>query len=150
MLNIILNINFGVTSEFNNYLLKKDLIDDMYYTINVEKDHVIIMFEISTSYPNEVLNKIRKQMEHLTLNEQEFTRKKRALIATSILGYDDSYEVNSDIRMDIIRYNKIVTDLKGIINSFTLEVVKNIASKITDYKESYIILNPLEENENPQ
>ncbi len=142
--NIVLNINFGTTSEFHNYLLQNDLIDDFYYSLSIEKDHVVIIFEASTSYPQEVLKEVDKQMQHLNISEQEFMRKKRAIIATSILGYDDSYEVNSDIRMDLIRYNKIITDLKGVINSFTLEEAKEIVSKITNYKESYIILKPIE------
>ncbi len=146
MLNIILNVNFGTTSSFNNYLLQNDLIDDMYYSITVEKNHVVIIYEISSSYPDEVLKEIRKQIKRINISEEEFTRKKRALIATSILGYEDPYDVNSDIRMDLIRYNKITTDLKGIIESFSLEEIQDIASKITGYKESYIILKPIEDN----
>ena len=105
-----------------------------------------MIFEVSSSYPEEVLNDIRKQMKKISISEVEFTRKKRALIATSILGYEDPYDVNSDIRMDLIRYNKITTDLKGIIESFSLKEIQDIASRITGYKESYIILNPIEEN----
>ena len=146
MLNIILNVNFGTTSTFNNYLLQNDLIDEIYYSLTVEKDHVVVIFEVSSSYPEEVLNDIRKQMKKISISEVEFTRKKRALIATSILGYEDPYDVNSDIRMDLIRYNKITTDLKGIIESFSLKEIQDIASRITGYKESYIILNPIEEN----
>ena len=49
LLNLLLDINFGPTSSFNEYLLDNDLKDELFFYVSYEEDNIIINFEISTN-----------------------------------------------------------------------------------------------------
>ena len=116
---IILNCNFGLTSLFYEDLIKKDLIEDMFYGVSVEKNHVIITFEVSTDYPDKVALMIKEKMKNLQLTKEDFIRKNKIYIASTLLGYDDPAEVNSEIRYDIITYGKIINNMNHILNKLS-------------------------------
>ena len=140
--NILLDINFNTTSDFNSYLIKNNIIDDLYYSVNVDDNHICIIFESSTSYPNELSKMIKDKINNLDVNENDFKRKTKTLIASSILGYEDAVSVNSDIRMDIVRYKHIIDDVKGLFESLNVKDLTNIKELIKDYKIVEVILNP--------
>lgn len=144
LFNLLMTINFGTTSTFNDDLLNKGLIDDYFYNVLLDKNHVVILIESSTSYPKDIIKLTEKKMKNLSFTKEEFTRKIKSLVASSILGYEDPSEVNSDIRMDIIKYGKIINNLQSILKSLKTTDLDNIISNIKDYSETYIILKPME------
>ena len=144
LFNILMDINFGTTSEFNEYLITNNLVDEIYYMVTVEGEHIIITFEISTSYPIELSNKIRDKFNTLVCPKEEFNRKNKVLIASSILGYEDASEVNSDIRADIIKYDKIIPNIGDIFRSLAFEDGKNIIKLLSKYQACEVVLKPNE------
>ena len=42
LFNVLLSINFGTTSEFNEHLIQNNLVDDICYMTTVEEDHIIV------------------------------------------------------------------------------------------------------------
>lgn len=142
LFNILLNMNFGTTSEFNEHLIQNALIDDLYYMVSVEKNHIIISFESSTSYPNEVVKKIKGQLDNLRFDKKDFMRKKKVLIASAILGYEDATDVNSDIRADIIKYQKVINNVVDIFKKLSIKNGENIINKLKKYETTYVVLKP--------
>lgn len=142
LFNIILNMNFSSTSLFNDYLIKNDLIDSNYYMVSVEKNHIVIIFEVSTKYPEKVRDLITNKMSELEFSEEDFSRKNKSLIAGTILGYEDANDVNSDIRADIIRYGKIINNIAEVFKSLTVQQAVDIINKLNKYDISYVILKP--------
>lgn len=142
LFNILLSINFGTTSEFNEYLIQNNIVDDIYGSVTVETDHIILNCEASTSYPKEVFKMLKEKLHKLVFDEDVFNRKNKTNIAAAILGYEDATEVNNDIRNDIIKYGKIIDDLQDIFKSLKAEDGKDLIKKLKKYEISYVILKP--------
>ena len=140
--NILLDINFSTTSDFNDYLIKNNIVDDLYYMVSVDDNHIILIFESSTSYPNKLIKLLKDKLNNLDVNKDDFKRKTKSLIASSILGYEDASSVNSDIRMDVIRYGNVISDVKGLFESLNIDDLNNIKDLIKGYKIVEVILKP--------
>ena len=144
LFNILMDINFGTTSEFNDFVITNNIVDEIYYMVTVEDDHIIITFEVSSSYPSEIIKKIDEKMKKLDFLEEDFNRKKRALIASTILGYEDASDVNNDIRMSVIRYNKVLDNMKDVFSNLNYEDGKKIINLMKKYETVNVILKPNE------
>ena len=142
ILNLLLDINYGSTSLFDEYLLNKDLKDEFYYYISSEEDNIIINFEISTKYPSKVLDLTINKFKNLEIDEEDFNRKIKAYIANSILGFEDVNEVNSIIRMSYIKYGKLIDDYPSIVKSITINDLTMVKKLLKDYIYTSMILMP--------
>ena len=110
--------------------------------VSVEDNHIIIIFEVSSSFPKEVSKKLKDKMNNLQVLEDDFNRKVKVLIATSILGYDDATTVNSDIRADIIKYGKIIDNLNEVMKKLKYDDIIAIIDNLKKYFTSEVILKP--------
>ena len=144
LFNILLSINFGTTSDFNEYLIQNNIVDDIYGSVSVDKDHIILSCEASTSYPNEVIKLLKEKLHNLKFNEEDFNRKNKTFIASTILGYEDATEVNNDIRMDIIKYGKITNNINEVFRNLKYVDGEDIIKRLKKYEISYVVLKPLE------
>lgn len=142
LLNLLLSMNFGVTSNFNDTLVSKGLIDDLYYNIFLDPLHIVIIFEISVSDSKKVLEMLLDNLNNLSLDETVFNRKKKSLIASLILNYEDPTDVNEDIRMQIIKYGKIINNLKCIYENLTIKDLTFIKEHISKGTLASVTLVP--------
>lgn len=142
LLSTLMNINFGTVSLFNEELINNHIVDDLYFTVNVDKEHVLVIFESSTSYPKEVANKIKEKMNNLECDEKDFNRKIKALIAGTILGFDHAEQVNNDIVLDIVRYDEIKNNMTDVYKSLKMSDIVFIINKLKKTKSSEVILKP--------
>ena len=139
---IIMDINFGSTSTFKEEIISNKLVDDIYYLVNIEENHIIITFEISSSYPNEISKKLDEKMHSLECSEEDFVRKDRVLIASSILDYEDAVDVNNDIRASLIKYNKVIDNMQDVFKKITWDDGKNIIKLLKKYPSVEVVLKP--------
>ena len=144
LFNIIMDINFGTTSEFNEHLIQNALVDDIYYMVTVEDDHIILTFESSTAYPIQIVKMIKDKLDNLEFDEEAFIRKNKTLIASSILGYEDAADVNNDIRADVIKYGKIINNIQDVFKNLKVSDGDDIITKLKKSEISYVILKPRE------
>ena len=144
LFNIIMDLNFGTTSEFNDYAISNNLVDEIYYMVSIEEDQIIITFEISSSYPVEISKKLDEKMNELNCLTGDFERKKKVLIASTILGYEDATDVNNDIRNSVIRYDKIIANIKDIFSEITPKEGEKIIDLLKKYQTTEVILKPNE------
>lgn len=140
-LRMSLNINFGSTSLFKEYIINNRLVDDFSYSVSINKDFVILLFETSSSFPKEIIKLTEEKLDNLEIPEDDFIRKNRVSIASSILGYEDAFDVNNQIRSDIMRYDGIINNVPSIFESLKIEdaqkIIKNIGKE-----RCYVILKP--------
>ena len=136
-----LNINFGSTSLFKEYIINNRLVDDFSYSVSINKDFVILLFETSSSFPKEIIKLTEEKLDNLDIPADDFIRKNRVSIASSILGYEDAFDVNNQIRSDIMRYDGIINNVPSIFESLKIEdaqkIIKNIGKE-----RCYVILKP--------
>ena len=117
MVSLIMNINFGSTSDFKEELIEKELINTMRYAIDIYDEYLVITLSINSNYKDEIIKRIGDKLANLTITEKDLKRKKNADIAALILQYDDIEMVNMKIQDDIINEGYIITDLKERIKN---------------------------------
>ena len=117
MVSLIMNINFGSTSDFKEELIEKELINTMRYAIDIYDEYLVITLSINSNYKDEIIKRIRDKLANLTITEKDLKRKKNADIAALILQYDDIEMVNMKIQDDIINEGYIITNLKERIKN---------------------------------
>lgn len=139
-LGLITLCNFGDTSEFREELFKNKLVDELDYTKNVDDDHVTFSFIASSECPNEVLAKIKEKLNNLAVDEKTFRRKIKNYIVGIILAYEEPTYVNEDIRMEVVKYDKVINNTYEIIKKLDYDKLNKIIKCIKNYTESEVIL----------
>lgn len=139
---IILIFNFDNSSVLREYLDSNCIIDNLYYSIEVSEDSVVIYFEVSTDYCKEVEEKILNQMNNLYVSNDDFLLQKKVMIAETILGFDSASQVNDRIKMDILNSHKIIDNLLDIYNSYTIQDINKMIDILKKYNYAKVILKP--------
>lgn len=142
IVSLILNNNFGPTSDLKEFLMEKELINYMNSSRSFIEDYLILTVSMETKYPKEAIKHIKKSLQHLEMNEESLKRKVNSSIATLVLNYDDIMGVNNAIQEDILSFNKVVDDIKPHLESITLEKVKEVMKRIDTENMAITILKP--------
>lgn len=147
MLSMIMNSNFGPSTDFYEEIFEKELVSSIGTSTDVIEDYVIISVNFESKYPDEALPILKDKLEKLEIKEDTLKRRIRASIATIVLNYDSIEAINDDIQDDIIVYGKITDNLKDIYASITLEEVENVLKNITTKNMATIVMLPKEKVE---
>lgn len=146
-INLIMNINFGATSDFREELISKGLITSTSYYVDKYDEYIVITINASTNYSKEVIKRIQEKLENLNITDEDLTRKKNATIATMILDYEDIEGVNSKIQSDIINNGKIITDLKARVSNLDKETLEGVMKYINNDNVAVNVFLPKENQE---
>ncbi len=138
ILQIILNSNFGETSSFKEELLQDGLITYMMPTRNVMKDFVLLDVLIESNYIDEAIKRVKEAFANLVMSEEELARKLHSTIATLVINYESSEQVNSMIQNYLIHYGKVIPNVKEILESITLQDVEDVIKRIVP-KEMVVV-----------
>lgn len=128
---ILGQINFGPSSDFRENLRSKELVYSFNCRINFIEDYIIVTFYAITDYYKEVEKCIKEQLENYILTKEEFSRKKKAEIASLILKYDDVIAVNELIQNNIITDGKVIDNTKEIFENLNIETMQEIIANIS-------------------
>jgi predicted Zn-dependent peptidase len=140
-LDLILGMSFDSTSVFKYDLISASLVTSLYSRYKMCDDYIVIIIGFESEYPEQIIKRIKKYLNHLPINEDAFNRKKKTMIANSILCFEDVEEVNSLIQISLIYNNRFVSELVGILKKLNYECVIDVASKL-DFKNNttYILI----------
>lgn len=141
-LNLILNINFGPTSDFRSELMMQQLITGLSYSVDLYDEYIVLSISVNTNYQEEIIKKINSKLENLEILEKDVIRKRNATIATLILDYEDIENVNMKIQDDIINAGYIITDLKNRVENIKIENLQNVLQAINLDNESISVFLP--------
>jgi len=130
MLSIILNSNFGDTSDLKEELLQEGLITYLSSSRYVMDDFVIIDITIESKYVDEAIKRIVRTLDNLKIDKEDLKRKINSSIATIVLNYEDVEQVNGMIQNNIIYYDKIVDNLKEIYESVSIDDINKVIETI--------------------
>lgn len=139
---LILNSNFGPTSDLKEYLMEKELISYMSAGRSIIEDYLICTINIETNYPKEVIKEIKEQIKNMEVTEENLRRKINASIATLVLNYDDIMSVNNSIQEEILAFGNLVTDEKEHLENIKMEDVNKVIKKLDIKNMAITILNP--------
>ena len=127
----MLDILYGGTSKFYDENLQLGLFNSFNYNITITATHVVITFNI-TAENDKILEKIEKEFQ-LKIEDSDFSRIKKCLIASEVKVIDNVNTINYDIFDDVICYgeykNKKIDDYKKLNFDELLNVKNNISFK---------------------
>ncbi len=142
ILSLILNSNFGSTSDLKEYLMENELINYLGFSRTVIGDYVIITISAETKYPKEAIKAIKEQIKKLEMTEENLKRKINSSIATLVLNYDDIMSVNNAMQEEFLAYGDIIDNVKTHLENITLEDCLQVMKKIDRKNMAITILNP--------
>lgn len=148
LVRLILNINFGPTSDFYTELIEKELVTSLSSTLDIYEDYLVITISATTNYKEEVIKRLKEKIDMLEISEKDIIRKKNATLATLILDYDDIETVSMKIQDDIINEGKIITDLKERISNIDKDILNDVLKYITNDNVSVNVFLPNKNQDN--
>ena len=148
LVRLILNINFGPTSDFYTELIEKELATSLSSNLDIYEDYLVITISATTNYKEEVIKRLKDKIDMLEISEKDIIRKKNATLATLILDYDDIETVSMKIQDDIINEGKIVTNLKERISNIDKDILNSVLKYITNDNVSVNVFLPNKSQDN--
>ncbi|MBQ6687138.1 MAG: insulinase family protein [Bacilli bacterium] len=142
MLSILLNSNFGTSTDFYEELFEKELVTSFSTSREIIEDYVIISLNLESKYPDEVIPILKNKLNNLEVSEETLKRRIKANIATLVLNYDSIDSVNEDIQDDLIIYGKIIDDPKERYASITLDDMNALLKAINTKEMATVVMLP--------
>lgn len=138
---ILFTILFDETSDFDERLKKEGIINNTTYVNLINCDtHILISLMNETSKYEELIDKIKIELDNMKINEEDFNRKKKVLISNEIFAYENA-EAIGDIIIDNIIYNNELEDNPiEIINSLNMKEFLALIKKIDISNTSLVVL----------
>ncbi len=143
-LNLALNMNFGSTSDFKDFLEENHLASNINAMCDIYDNYLVIVVAFESRFANEVIKLVKEKLASLEICENTLNRKKKARLASLILGYDDIEKVNYNLQDIIINYNDVVDDPKALFENITVEKLTNIIKCIDFTNVTTHVLKPKE------
>ena len=142
---IILNANFGSTSEVREYLLENNLVTKLGCNASLCEDYLIIVLSAETKCPKEIVKILDETFKKMTLNKERLERRIRCNIASVIYGFDDIEYMNAHIQDNIMTYNKIIDNEYDIYKSLNVTTAKKVIDKMVTDNKTVVTMLPKEE-----
>ena len=144
LLNLV-DLKIGTTSLFTEKLRNGGLITDTFDVSGVKADnHLILMIDCETNYPDVVLEKLKEELKDLNITEKEFERRKKTGISSLYFMSDNIYKINSKIVSDIMEHGEIDYDPITTIRNYKYSKLKELVKAIN--LDNYSIIKVLPEN----
>ena len=138
ILAIILNTNFGDTSDLKEELLQNGLITYLNANRTIGDNYVIIDITLESKYLDEAIKRIVKTLNNLKVTDDDLRRKLNSAIANLVTNYEDVEEVNNLIQSYLITYKEIIANVKEIYEDITMDDINNVLDNINT-KEMVIV-----------
>lgn len=140
-MNILLNSNFGSSSEFVEELVNGNIIaSDVLYYASICDKYLIVEFMSETHYPKRFIKLLEEKISKMDISNDEFNSKRKVSLANLILVFEDIERANEFISSGIIKDNEIPTYLYDLYNKIKIDDLLYVLNKISiDNKVEVII-----------
>lgn len=142
----MLNIKFGLSSQFREELKKEQLMTSFYVERELVGDYLLITFKADSEKPEELVSKIKEAVKDINVTEEELNRLKKVWISSEVIMTDNINISLENIVEDIIEYGKVISNKVDIFRSLNKKEYDKILEKIDLTNDSTIIIRPKNQN----
>lgn len=135
---IIINTAFGNGSFFKERVTNQNLMTKFYTDCESVPHYKTIYLYAESSSPEELLQEIYNEFEHIHVTEEDLNRFRKALIAQEIKQADYVDGVTISITNDIIKYNQLYSDPISLYKSLTIDELNQVLTSI-DFKNRALV-----------
>ncbi len=143
-LEIFLYCLYGMSSEFRENMLNKDMFSLFFATGILVDDFMLIEFVSETKHPKEFQKEIIKSLKNINITEEDVERVKKVKLSIEVLESDKPCHLLNSAISEILDYGDIVYNKIDIIKSITKEEVLKIKDYIDISNSSFMVGYPKE------
>lgn len=142
----MLNIKFGLSSQFREELKKEQLMTTFYVERELVGDYLLITFKADSEKPEKLVAKLKEALEDIHITEEELNRLKKVWISSEVIMIDNINMSLENIVEDIIEYGNVISNKIDIFRSLNKKEYDTILEKIDFTNDSTIIVRPRKSN----
>lgn len=139
---MMLNIKFGLSSSCREELKKNQLITSFYTEREIIGDYLIITFKAESEKPDSFVEKIKKELTDIDINEEDINRLKKVWVSSEVIMIDNINMTLENIVSDIIEYGKVIANRVDIFRSLNKKEYMSMLSKVDFTNASTVIIKP--------
>ncbi len=145
---LIIDAKFGSTSSLNEMLINKGLIiGSLYPSFAFEEENIVLTITFESNNPKKVIPIMKKELSKMDITKEELARKKRCLLSSMILYFDNISNKSNALTGDVINYGKVINNYYQIINKLSVKEINSITKKIKINKNiSIMVINPIKKS----
>ena len=137
-LNMLTTILFGSSSSFRQQARDEKILNSIYTEWeNIEGFRTFYLMA-TTRKPEELIEKIKKEIQKISIDKKSFERMKKVWIANEVKMIDIIDATVNNMFDDIIKYQRIVPDKVDCIRKMKLDKLNDLIKQI-DFKNISII-----------
>lgn len=145
---IIFISNLGKLTGFGLDLKEKNLINgNIGIGTNKYMDYIVPSINVSTDYPEKIINILDKKIKEFSLNEEYFNMIKKSMISDFVYCFTGVSNVMSYLFGSYANNKKILTTDFKDFQELNFEELKEVFNKLNLDNKSILIMKPLEEKE---
>ncbi len=143
---MLFDLKFGNTSLLNEKLREENIITDNLELAPIDTNsHLILSILGETTKTEELINRIKKELEDLTVTEEELERKKRVDISSLIYMSDNVYRINHKVMNDINRYGSIIENNFEIVRELNIKEFNKVIKELDLTNNNIVIVDKKDE-----
>lgn len=132
---------FDDTSIFDEELKQEGIITNSVSVNFLNCDsHLLISLMNETKKYEELIRKIDKKLHQIEISKEDFERKKKVLISNELFSFENIEVINETIIDNIIFNDKLQGNMMEVLNSLTIEEMKEIIDKLDLTNKSIIVI----------
>ena len=130
-ISIILSSNFSATSPLYEKYKNEGLVITMSSGVNIIDDYVVIIVSATCTDGAKFIEKIDKDIKHLSLNKTTFERKKKLFLKSYITDFDNIEDIEYNVCESILMDDKVDYEEYSHINDMNYEEASKILDSFT-------------------
>ena len=142
---MMLNIMFGLASDFREEMLKNEYMTSFYYDRMYTDDYMIITFFALTEVPEKLVEEIKKCLENINVTSEDVERIKKVWISSEVMMIDDASLTLDNFVYDIIESGEVIPNKVDIFKEMNLEKLLDIVNNVDYSNSTTVIVRPQEE-----
>lgn len=135
---MILNVLFGLSSEFRERMKKEKLMTSFYNERDFVGNYLVVSFYADSSNAKKLVDEIKKELKTGHITEEEIERLKKVWISSEVVMVDNISLTLDNLLDDIINYGKIIDNKIELYKSMNKKELDEIYQSI-DFDNASVV-----------
>jgi len=135
---MILNVLFGLSSEFRERMKKEKLMTSFYNERDFVGDYLVVNFYADSPNAKKLVEEIKKELKTGNIKEEEIERLKKVWISSEVVMIDNIALTLDNILDDLINYGKIIDNKIELYKSMNKKELDEIYQQI-DFENASVV-----------
>lgn len=127
---ILISSMFSTTSKIYEKYKNESLISNLMYSILDLDKYTLFIINALTNNPTEFIEKLKKDIKILDIDEETFNRKKKVYLSDLVMIFENIEDIENLIAKQIFSNNKIINNIYDLINNLNYKEIKEIEKKL--------------------